>query len=116
MLFLKIALPNHATEVLYLDEDTCSDLVNRFGRKLRKLLSLPFEQILEVLEGLKKGGHIRWHILTTEQTVVSSNFRDGCWNTYGVSVGVEVSFSTLGLVQTFIVAGNWFRSRSQCPR
>ncbi|KAH3438007.1 hypothetical protein KXW39_000827 [Aspergillus fumigatus] len=70
-------------------------LVNRFGGNLKRLRSLHVEQILEVLGRAKKGGHIRWHILATEEAEISSNFRDGCPNIYYVSVGLEESGSGL---------------------
>ncbi|KAE8130753.1 hypothetical protein BDV38DRAFT_47978 [Aspergillus pseudotamarii] len=92
---LSFCLPIHPTEVLSLDEDTCSDLVNRFGRNLRQLLSLYVVQSSSVLEGARKGGHIRWHILTT-QAGQSSNARDGCLKTYDVSVAIDQS--VLGVV------------------
>ncbi|KAK6810522.1 hypothetical protein RU639_013742 [Aspergillus parasiticus] len=92
---LSFCLPIHPTEVLSLDEDTCSDLVNRFGRNLRQLLSLYVVQSSSVLEGARKGGHIRWHILTT-QAGQSSNARDGCLKTYDVWVTIDQS--VLGVV------------------
>lgn len=77
---------------------TLVQLVNRFGRNLERLRSLHVEQFLEVLRRAKKGGHIRWHILATDQVEISSNFRDGCLNTYYVSVGLEVRFIVLRLI------------------
>jgi hypothetical protein len=100
MLFLHLGLPIHSEQVLFFDDDECSDLVNRFGGNLKRLRSLHVEHILEVLGRAKKGGHIRWHILATEEAEISSNFRGGCPNTYYVSVGLEViKFFLLGLIQ-----------------
>ncbi|KAE8307940.1 hypothetical protein BDV41DRAFT_25764 [Aspergillus transmontanensis] len=62
---------------------------------LRQLLSLYVVQSSSVLEGARKGGHIRWHILTT-QAGQSSNARDGCLKTYDVSVTIDQS--VLGVV------------------
>ena len=65
-------------------------LVNKFGGNVRRVLSLDVIQSSTVLEGAKKGGRIRWHILNTA-TGFSSNYRDGCLNTYHVSVTLDVS-------------------------
>ncbi|CEJ55663.1 hypothetical protein PMG11_01911 [Penicillium brasilianum] len=89
MLVLTLGLPIHGTEELHLDEDTRSDLVNRFGRNLQRLILLSLQQKSEVLGCCRKGGHIRWHHLATEEKIFSSDFRSGCWNTYAVSVGIE---------------------------
>ncbi|OJJ42062.1 hypothetical protein ASPZODRAFT_1668687 [Penicilliopsis zonata CBS 506.65] len=89
MLYLWLSLPIHDTVVFYLDEYTRADLVNRFGGKVRRLFLLPLQQRSVVLGGCKKGGHIRWHQLATEEEVLSSDFRDGCLNIHVVSVGIE---------------------------
>jgi hypothetical protein len=66
-------------------------LVNRFGRNVRRVLSIYVVQSSSLLKGARKGGHIRWHILKTETAVLSSDFRDGCLKTYSVSVTIDVS-------------------------
>ncbi|CEL06326.1 hypothetical protein ASPCAL07432 [Aspergillus calidoustus] len=97
---LTICLPIHPTEVLRLDEDTRADLVNRFGRNVRRVLSIYVVQSSSLLKGARKGGHIRWHILKTETAVLSSDFRDGCLKTYSVSVTIDQS--VLGVVPDFL--------------
>lgn len=57
-----------------------------------------------MLGGCKKGGHIRWHHLATEEEVLSSDFRAGCLNTYEVSVGIEVISRVLTLSPPLIIA------------
>lgn len=57
-----------------------------------------------MLGGCKKGGRIRWHHLATEEEVLSSDFRDGCLNTYVVSVGIEVISRVFALSPPLIVA------------
>ncbi|KAL4958854.1 uncharacterized protein BDV14DRAFT_185812 [Aspergillus stella-maris] len=89
MWFLHLGFPIHPTEVLYLDEDSCADLVNRVGRNYERLLSIHVGQSSTTLERAKKGGHIRWHTLATEQEIISSDFRDNCQNTFYVLIGLE---------------------------
>lgn len=51
----------------------------------------------------RKGGYIRWYYLVIEEKMFSSDFRSGCWNTYIVSVGIEVISSLFALTQPLIV-------------
>ncbi|KAL5333670.1 hypothetical protein BJX70DRAFT_49147 [Aspergillus crustosus] len=90
MLSLALCVPIH-TEVLFLNEDTCADLVNRFGGKVIRIIFSSVELSSTVLKGAKKGGHIRWHTLIAGQTKFSSDYRDGCLNTYTIKVWLDES-------------------------
>lgn len=96
MLLLSVGLYVPRPGEIYLDEDACSDLVNRLGANLKRLVSLNLENIISILNRAQIGGYIRWHmlwhvLLNAADEPVSSTYRI-CENTYIVTLTtVDVS-------------------------
>ncbi|PYH50486.1 uncharacterized protein BO96DRAFT_461003, partial [Aspergillus niger CBS 101883] len=70
-------------------EDACSDLVNHLGKLLEQVGRLPDLQKSDVLMRAQQGGFIRYHILSTEQEIISSTYRTSCINMTNITVGLE---------------------------
>ncbi|QRD91339.1 hypothetical protein F9C07_1839838 [Aspergillus flavus] len=90
MLLLSVGLYVPRPGEIYLDEDACSDLVNRLGANLKRLVSLNLENIISILNRAQIGGYIRWHmlwhvLLNAADEPVSSTYRI-CENTYIVTL------------------------------
>lgn len=66
-------------------------LVNQIGKKLEQIGRLDDSQKADALKGAQRGGFIRWHMLSAEQTIISTTHRDGCMDVFPVSVTLEVS-------------------------
>lgn len=66
-------------------------LVNRIGKKLEQIGRLDDSQKADALKGAQRGGFIRWHMLSAEQTIISTTHRDGCMDVFPVSVTLKVS-------------------------
>lgn len=65
-------------------------LVNKFGKKVEKIGLLDNSQKSEILMRAQSGGFIRWHILSSKQTIISSTYRSDCMNVFPATITLEV--------------------------
>ncbi|KAI2941809.1 hypothetical protein CBS147321_5676 [Aspergillus niger] len=64
-------------------------LVNHLGKLLEQIGRLNDLQKSDVLMRAQQGGFIRYHILSTEQEIISSTYRTSCINMLNVTVGLD---------------------------
>ncbi|EYE98322.1 serine-proline rich protein [Aspergillus ruber CBS 135680] len=93
MIVLKVGLQEIQSKELDWDEDVCSDLVNQVGQKIEQIGRLDDSQKTDALIRVQRGGSVRWHILSTEQQIISSTYWESYWgnctDVFSISVGLE---------------------------
>ncbi|ODM15201.1 putative alpha-N-arabinofuranosidase B [Aspergillus cristatus] len=94
MIILTVGLQEIQSKEPDWDEDVCSDLVNQVGQKIEQIGQLDDSQKTDVLMRAQRGGSVRWHILSTEQQIISftywESYWEGCTDVLSMSVGLKL--------------------------
>ncbi|KAJ5640293.1 uncharacterized protein N7484_008155 [Penicillium longicatenatum] len=100
MAFLAVGLQSFPQEVEpEWDDNACSELVNRLGKKLEKIAQMDEFQKAWVLSRAKQGGFLKWHELANSRESIILSNRNACQT----ALSFVVTFKKCGLPMSPVV-------------
>ncbi|KAE8386946.1 hypothetical protein BDV23DRAFT_162228 [Aspergillus alliaceus] len=88
MVFLTVGVPTDRKHITGLDNIAYFDLLHNIGEKLERIGRLNNIQRIDLLEQAEAGGSIGWHMLWTEEKIISSTCSASCEDMYWAMVSI----------------------------